>query len=137
MMRGGGCQCGAVRYECTSEPFALFICHCRECQKQSASAFGMSMPMARSGFRLVQGTPQFWSRRGGGSGIEIRCAYCPDCGTRLWDEPQDAGDVIVLKAGSLDEPVDMTKAIHIWTSRKLPGVVIPADAVQFPEEPVD
>lgn len=80
------------------------------------------------------GAPKFWSRRGG-SGIEIRGAFCPDCGTRLWDEPQDAPDIVVLKGGSLDDPLDMAKAIHIWASRKLPGLTIPEDARQFAEEP--
>jgi len=39
-----------------------------------------------------------------------------------------------VKAGSLDEPVDISNAVHIWTSRKLPSVVIPEDARQFAEE---
>lgn len=134
MTRTGTCQCGAVRYECTGEPFVVVVCHCTECRKQSASAFGLSLPVARDGFRLTKGAPQFWSRRGG-SGIEIRSAFCPQCGSRLWDEPQDAGDIVVLKGGSLDEPPDLTKAIHIWTRSKLPGVLIPAEARQFPGEP--
>ena len=46
----GGCQCGDVRYEITGDPLALYICHCRECQKQSASAFGMSLEVKRSDF---------------------------------------------------------------------------------------
>jgi hypothetical protein len=60
----------------------------------------------------------------------------PDCGARLWHEAPDS-DYLSIKAGSLDEPVDMTKAIHIWTSRKLPGVVVPPGAQQYPEEPPD
>ena len=40
-----------------------------------------------------------------------------------------------IKAGSLDEPVDFSTAIHIWTSRKLSGMAIPAAAKQFPKEP--
>ena len=39
----GGCQCGAVRYAISAAPLRLIACHCRECQKQSASAFGMSL----------------------------------------------------------------------------------------------
>jgi hypothetical protein len=27
---------------------------------------------------------------------------------------------------SLDEPLDLSNAVHIWVSRKLPGVVIPS-----------
>jgi hypothetical protein len=44
MKQTGGCQCGAVQHESFSEPLALFVCHCAECRKQSASAFGMSLP---------------------------------------------------------------------------------------------
>lgn len=136
MTRTGRCQCGAVRYEYASEPFALFVCHCTECCKQSASAFGLSLPVSRHGFWLTKGAPQYWSRRGG-SGLEIRGAFCADCGARLWDEPQDAADIVVLKGGSLDEPVDMAEAIHIWTQSKLPGVIIPGGARQFAGEPTE
>jgi hypothetical protein len=31
--------------------------------------------------------------------------------------------------------VDLGPAVHIWTARKLPGIVIPPDAAQFPAAP--
>ena len=131
----GGCQCGEVRFESADEPLALYICHCRECQKQSASAFGMSLEVPRGGLRVIRGRPHFWSRATD-SGRMIRCAFCPNCGSRLWHEPERAaGPMLTIKAGSLDEPVDMARAIHIWTRRKLPGMIIPAGAAQFPGEP--
>ena len=43
--------------------------------------------------------------------------------------------MLSVKGGSLDRPVDLSSAIHIWTSRKLPGVVIPEGVAQFPQEP--
>jgi hypothetical protein len=130
-MLRGGCQCGDVRYESAGEPLALYICHCRECRKQSASAFGISLSMPKAGLRLVRGTPQFWTRPAD-SGRRVTCAFCPTCGSRLWHEQPES---LSIKAGSLDEPIDLTRAIHIWTSRKLPGVIIPDDAKQFAEEP--
>jgi hypothetical protein len=51
----GGCQCGAIRYEIVAAPVSLYVCHCRECQKQSASAFGISVIVKRSDFRLLRG----------------------------------------------------------------------------------
>jgi hypothetical protein len=33
----GGCQCGALRYEIRAEPLTLYVCHCTECQRQSAA----------------------------------------------------------------------------------------------------
>jgi hypothetical protein len=134
MGRSGGCQCGAIRYEIEGEPLALYACHCTECRRQSASAFGMSLIVSRSGFRLTSGTPKLWSRPAD-SGRRVDCAFCPDCGSRLWHERQGIAETVSLKAGSLDDPVDFSKAIHIWTSRKLPGVIIPPQATQFCEEP--
>ena len=128
----GRCQCGAVRYRHSGTPVGTYVCHCRECQKQSASAFGISVEMAAVGLVVTQGRPKFWSRDTD-SGRKLRCAFCPDCGSRLWHE-SDAG-WITLKGGSLDTPPDLSAAIHIWTKRKLPGVVIPPDARQYPGEP--
>jgi hypothetical protein len=133
LMRTGGCQCGAVRYECDAVPLALYVCHCTECRHQSSSAFGMSLTMPAGTMRVTQGEPKFWTRLAN-SGRRIRCAFCPACGSRLWHEALD-NDYLSIKAGSLDEPVDISKAIHIWTSRKLPGAVIPAGVEQYPEEP--
>jgi hypothetical protein len=133
-MRSGGCQCGQVRYQSAGEPLALYICHCRECQKQSASAFGLSLEVPRRGFRLIRGEPKFWTR-GTDSGRRLKCAFCPNCGSRLWHESESPSANLTIKAGSLDEPVDLSTAIHIWVSRKLPGMAIPAGAKQFSREP--
>jgi hypothetical protein len=133
-MRTGGCQCGAVRHECAGEPLALYACHCTECRKQSASAFGMSYIVPRESFRVTRGAPACWTRRAD-SGRRLRCFFCPACGSRLWHEREGVADSLSVKAGSLDEPVDFSAAIHIWTSRKLPGLDIPEAAVQFPGEP--
>lgn len=133
-VREGGCQCGAVRYEIHGPVQKIYVCHCRECRKQSSSAFGISLFVARTALRLIRGQPRRWSRTGD-SGRMIDCAFCPDCGTRLWHERPAMPAIVTVKAGTLDEPVDISDAVHIWTSRKLPGVVIPAGARCWPAEP--
>ena len=133
-MREGGCQCGALRYESAGAAEALYVCHCRECRRQSASAFGISLIVPRAGLRVTKGTPKFWSRpseRGG----DVHCAFCPACGSRLWHEDAGGAKSVSLKGGALDDPPDLSQAVHIWTKRKLPGVVIPEAAAQFPGEP--
>jgi hypothetical protein len=132
----GGCQCGAVRYEITGAPRELYVCHCRECQKQSASAFGISLIVASSDFRLTQGDARSWSRATD-SGRRLRCRFCGACGSRLWHEGEPPAETVSVKGGSLDVPLDLGTAIHIWVSRKLPGVVIPAGRPCFEGEPED
>ena len=130
----GGCQCGDVRYEIAGDPLAPYICHRRECQKQSASAFGMSLQVKRAGFRITRGEARSWSRSTDSRG-RLKCFFCPRCGSRIWHESDPPLDTVTIKAGSLDQSVDTSDAIHSWTSRALRGIVIPAAAMKFPEEP--
>src|SRR5712691_11044706 len=104
----GGCQCGSIRYELSGSVLELYVCHCKECRKQAASAFGISVIVPRAAFRLTRGTPKFWSRATD-TGHTLECAFCPDCGSRLWHQRRDAAETISVKGGSLDEPVDLRR----------------------------
>jgi hypothetical protein len=81
----GGCQCRQIRYEIRAEPLTLYLCHCQECQKQSSSAFGMSLTVPRDAVVIIQGQPKAWTRKAD-SGREVTCLFCGDCGTRLFHE---------------------------------------------------
>lgn len=130
----GGCQCGNVRYEISGDPTEIYICHCLECRKQSASAFGISVGVPRSHFRLTKGSVQSWTRATD-SGRQLICHFCPVCGSRLWHASDDGDLDISVKGGSLDVAPDLDAVTHIWTSRKMRGIVIPAGARQFEQEP--
>ena len=130
----GGCQCGGVRYAVPREPLVFYVCHCTECRKQSSSAFGISFTIARGDLRLLQGKPHYWLRDTA-SGHTLECAFCSTCGSRLWHQSSGHPATVNIKGGSLDEPLDLGKAVHLWGSSMLPGVVIPAGAVLFPHEP--
>jgi hypothetical protein len=130
----GGCQCGALRYEIAGPVLSVYVCHCRECRKQSASAFGISVTVRSADVRLTQGKPLRWTRATDTGGT-LDCFFCPRCGSRVWHGDKERDADISVKGGSLDEPVDLSLAAHIWTSRKLPGVIIPENAKQYPGEP--
>ena len=133
-VRRGGCQCGAIRYELHGPVLRLYVCHCSECRKQSASAFGVSVFVEPAALRLTQGEPKLWSRPTD-SGNVLECAFCPTCGSRLWHRRLGDATMLSIKAGSLDDPVDLTGAVHIWTSRMLAGISLPEGAKHFPYGP--
>jgi hypothetical protein len=132
----GGCQCGACRYEITMAPLTAYVCHCTECQRQSGSAFGMSMPVPRTGFFVRQGEPRTW-RRTAASGRTVDCAFCPDCGSRLFHLPTRNDAVVNVKPGTLDEPDRVRPVGHLWTASAQPWVVIPSDVLTYPGQPPD
>jgi hypothetical protein len=129
----GQCQCGGVAYAVAGAPLEVFVCHCRECRRQSASAFGISVMVRAADLTVVRGTPKSWWRPTD-SGNMLECRFCPDCGTRLF-HASPARDTVAVKGGSLDVAPDLSGATHIWTARKLAGVVIPPGAPCFPGEP--
>ena len=89
--------------------------------------------MPAEAFRITRGIVREWSRPTD-SGRTLRCLFCAECGTRVCHASPGA-ETVSIKGGSLDTPPDLTRAVHIWTSRALPGIVIPEDAVQYAGEP--
>lgn len=125
----GGCQCGGVRFRLAAAPVRVYCCHCTECRRQSASAFGISVIVPLDGVAVSRGTPKEWARPTA-SGGSLVCAFCPDCGSRLWHR---AGDGISVKGGALDDTPEPTS--HIWMDSALPWVVIPDGVTRWPREP--
>lgn len=129
----GGCQCGAVRYRIASARLVSYACHCRECQKQSASAFGLSVPAAKSGFEIT-GDTGAW-RRPTDSGSYTDCYFCKTCGTRIYHAGANRPGMVTIKGGSLDNAADLVPVAHIWTASKLAWVVLPGDVPQWQKQP--
>ena len=135
-IRTGGCQCGAVRYEIQAEPLTLYVCHCRDCQRQSGSGFGMSLPVPRESLVLLSGQPHEWRRRAE-SGREVVCQFCGDCGTRLFHLPSRNPKVANVKPGTLDDTGWLEPVGQLWTSRRQPWVQWADGAIEHETQPPD
>ncbi|HEX8445630.1 MAG TPA: GFA family protein [Sphingomonas sp.] len=121
-LRTGGCQCGAVRYRIDGPQPSCHACHCRECQRQSASAFGLSLTVRRVDF-VVTGPVKRWDR-GTDFGTRTSCVFCDYCGTRVFHIDSLSPDWVSVKGGSLDDPTWATPTAHIWVSRRRPWVIL-------------
>lgn len=121
----GGCQCGAIRYRIAGEPSMYYACHCSDCRRQSASAFGLSLRIDPVQLEFTAGRERLrsWDTRGDDGEIK-RCAFCPDCGTRIYHGDEDPAATISVKAGSLDDALGLAPIAHIWLKSALPWVEI-------------
>jgi len=101
--RTGGCLCGAVRYESAGEPLFSLLCHCRDCQHQSGSAFIAAMRVPAAGFRITKGEPKLFVTASD-AGNAVTRAFCPECGCPLFIRVSARPDIVGLRVGSLDDP---------------------------------
>lgn len=130
----GGCQCGHLRYEVRAEPLSVYVCHCTECQRQSGSAFGMSVIVPRPALVFTSGEPRRWSRTTERGNV-LDGDFCATCGTRVAHYPRINERVAILKPGTLDDTQWLIPVGHIWTRSAQPWVRIPEDSVTFEEHP--
>ena len=131
----GGCQCGQYSFEIdAAQALTLVACHCTDCQKQSSSAFGMSLVLPRAAYQELSGALKSRTKRAD-SGREIEMLFCPECGTRIYHSSSFGPDYLHLKAGCLDDTGWLEPAGHIWTASAQPWVTIPADRPSAPGQP--
>jgi hypothetical protein len=133
-VRQGGCQCGAVRYQVTGQPIAVSVCHCRECQRQSGSAFGMSMIVPREAFRLLAGEMKSFTRNSD-SGRPVTCSFCGECGTRIHHEVRYMAGVLNIKPGTLDDTSFLAPSTEVWSMRRYPWVQLATIERSFEGQP--
>jgi hypothetical protein len=131
-MHAGSCLCGAVRYEVHGELGPITVCHCRKCRKANGSAFNAVAPIARADLRLLGGKDaltEFESSPG------VHRVFCSGCGAQLYSRRDATPDMLRLRLGTLDTPVNATPGQHIFTAYKAEWYAIPDDAPQFQERP--
>jgi hypothetical protein len=124
----GGCACGHVRYQVTSEPLIVHACHCRRCQRQTGGAFAVNALIEADRVRLLTGSvEEVMTPSPSGKGQTIH--RCPLCRVAVWSCYYMGGlrdRVRFVRVGSLDNPDLMPPDVHIFTSSKQAWVVLPS-----------
>ena len=91
----GGCLCGKVRYSADVEPTFVGVCHCKNCQKGTGSAFSVVVALPTPAL-TVQGTLQTFTGRGD-SGKATYRRFCPACGSALIDEAELMPNITMIR----------------------------------------
>jgi len=119
----GGCTCTTVRYRLVSGPMFVHCCHCRDCQRQTGSAFVLNALIEADRVTLLSGKPEPVAvRTDSGRPHEIhRCALCR---VAVWSVYGAIQKLLFVRVGTLDHPAALTPDVHIYVRSKLPWVVL-------------
>ncbi len=130
----GGCQCGRHRYAISASPLTVYACHCRDCQTQSGSAFGLSMPVLRNALTGDLDDLGVWERKAASDRI-VKARFCQRCGTRLFHEPSRNPDVVNVKPGTLDDTSWLRPIGHLWLDSAQPWIQVPDGGLRYRAQP--
>lgn len=98
----GGCNCGAVRYEITSETGFSLLCQCRRCQRATGTGHATKFNVARDELPVSGRTASYDDDAD--SAHRVRYQFCPACGSPLFGGTTQFPDSINVHAASLDDP---------------------------------
>jgi hypothetical protein len=126
----GGCACGAVRYRLESAPMFVHCCHCRDCQRQTGSAFVLNALIETDRIALLAGDPEPVPVPTD-SGRPHDIWRCKGCRTALWSNYGGRAKLRFVRVGTLDDPTAVTPDVHIYTRSKLPWIRLPEGVPAF------
>lgn len=127
----GGCACGAVRYRLETAPMFVHCCHCRDCQRQTGSAFVINALIETDRITLSGAAPETVPVPTE-SGRPHHIFRCPTCRTALWSDYGGRNALRFVRVGTLDAPALLPPDVHIYVRSKLPWVRLPEDVPAFP-----
>jgi hypothetical protein len=126
----GGCACGSVRYRLASAPMFVHCCHCRDCQRQTGSAFVLNALIEADRVRLVSGDV-YGAEVPTDSGRPHVIYRCRSCKIAVWSNYGGVDKLRFVRIGTLDEPAVLTPDVHIYVRSKLPWVKLPEGVPAF------
>lgn len=129
----GGCLCGRVRYTLTGEPAFTGVCHCRNCQRYTGTAFE-AVTVFPSNAVTVQGELKTYQDTGD-SGKPVYRRFCPNCGSGVLAEGEVMPGLTIVLAGTLDDPTGYQPSMEIYCGSAQPWVHLGGERKQFPKMP--
>jgi hypothetical protein len=127
----GGCRCGATRIEVAAPPIVTMACHCRGCQRMSASAYSLSAAFPADAFRVTEGETAL-----GGLRAAHEHHHCPDCLSWLFTRPDGLDFLVNVRATAFDDTSWFAPFVETFTDEALPWALTPAPH-SYPRFPPD
>jgi hypothetical protein len=119
-----------VRYEARVEEATAHVCHCRDCQRFTGTAFASLVIVPKEALTINGAMKTFSSP--GGSGQPVLRHFCPECGSSLMEEvPIRRPGVLVLNVGTFDNPAQVTLTREIFCDDAWSWVALSGDRQRF------
>lgn len=115
----GSCHCGAIAYRAEVDPEKTSICHCKDCQSLSGTAFRVVVPVPEERVEIFKGTPKAYIKTADSGNRRVQ-AFCADCGTHIYATSVGDGPKIYnIRAGTSRQAEQLVPRRQIWKQSAL------------------
>ena len=111
----GSCRCGRVAIRVSKPPLVTSACHCRGCQRMSASAYSLTAVIPADGFEVTKGEADI----GGLHGADTHHYFCPHCMTWMFTRPEGMDWFVNVRPTMLDDASWFRPFMETYTSTRL------------------
>lgn len=131
----GSCLCGSIEYASAAEPIETSVCHCKDCQRQTGTAFSIlvGVPMDSLTFAKQSTLEVFESQ--GASGEKVYRNFCKKCGSPILSTVDLAPGFAFIKAGTLHDKSWLEPTTHYWCADAQPWVEIAENITKHDQNP--
>lgn len=125
-MLKGSCYCGAIKFELTSPPSMMGMCHCSRCRKAGTSALAF---VDKASFNLLEGK-EYIQRYAPAPPFIYARTFCKQCGTGLGEIGSDS-ESFPISVNCLDDDSGLRNQFHVFTASKPAWYEICDNAPQY------
>jgi hypothetical protein len=123
---GGGCGCGAVRFELTEPPVSAHYCHCTRCQRRTGTAASASARVLPKAFCILTGIEHMRAWRPA-DGWEKW--FCGECGSALFSKDPRDESLMSVRLGAFDSDPQVRPTTRQFVAYAAPWEAIPDDGL--------
>ena len=128
----GGCACGRVRFEISAPPIAMFLCHCRDCQKASGAPYAANVWFSSN--ELAFGCEPAGYSCTPDKGTHTIHEFCPECGSPIGMRVLESDHFRGIRVSALDEPLTFSPEASIFMKNASSWEVFAEELPRFEED---
>ena len=129
----GGCLCGAVRYTLNAKPIVTRECWCKLCQSLASGNSTINLVFPVDAISISGELKDYSSIADDGNKMHRR--FCSSCGVHLFSNAEERPNIIVVRAGTLDDAEQVKIEGIIWTSEAPSWAYLNPDIPHFENQP--
>jgi hypothetical protein len=116
----GGCYCGSIQYEADIDPANVSICHCKDCQQFTGSAYRVTVLLPAGSLTLTRGAPKTFIKTADNGNRSVQ-HFCGECGSPLfYSRANDPSGQWGIRWGSIRQRDQLAPQRQIWMTSAAP-----------------